>query len=376
MWIWQHPNWPSFDYVASSFAERIDVFYRSAERLSGRIEGMAERYQSGAVIDLMLSEAITTSAIEGETLDRDSVRSSLLNLVGIEAASPNADEKAFGAAMLLVDVREKWSQSLTHELLGGWQTMACPEERTSLALRGMYRGDAMRIVSGPYGHRKVHYEAPAAKDVQGEMNRFFDWYNNTNPANENAPEIPGPVRAAVAHLWFESIHPFEDGNGRVGRAISDHALSQSLGRPTIACLATAINEDCKSYYAALEQSQRGDSLNINRFVDYFTATVNKAQDIAKDEVGFVLNKARFYETYGDRFNERQAKAVARVLDEGRKGFTGGLSGKNYMAITKCSQSTATRDLAELRDMGALVSRGQGRSTRYEIAFPESKRMFS
>lgn len=370
MWSWQHPNWPNFDFDASAFADRVEAFYRSAERLSGRIEGMADRYQSDAVVDLMLSEAITTSAIEGEMLDRDSVRSSLLNLVGIESASPNSDEKAAGAAALLVDVRERWDQPLTHELLGGWQTMVCPENRTSLALRGMYRGDTMQIVSGAIGHYKVHYEAPAARDVQGEMNRFLDWYNNTNPANENAPEIPGPVRAAVAHLWFESIHPFEDGNGRVGRAISDHALSQSLGRPTIACLATAINEDRKSYYAALGQSQRGGSLNIDSFVDYFTATVSRAQEIARDEVGFVLNKARFYESCADRLNDRQAKAIARVFAEGRKGFTGGLTGKNYMAITKCSQSTATRDLAELRDMGALVSHGQGRGTRYEISFPE------
>ncbi|WP_241085985.1 Fic family protein [Candidatus Vondammii sp. HM_W22] len=175
---------------------------------------------------------------------------------------------------------------------------------------------------------------------------------------------------AVAHLWFESIHPFEDGNGRVGRAISDHALSQSLGRQTIACLATAINDGRKSYYAALEQAQRGNSLNINPFVDYFTSTVNKAQDIARDEVDFVLNKARFYEAYTERLNGHQAKAIARVFAEGRKVFAGGLSGKNYMSITKCSQATATRDLAGLRDIGALVSHGAGRSTRYSISFPE------
>ena len=369
MWNWQHPDWPNFEYDPSLFKERVEAFYRSAERLSGRIEGMAERYQSDTVIDLMLSEAITTSAIEGETLDRDSVRSSLLHLIGKEVASPNSDEKAAGAAALMVDVRKRWDQPLTHELLGGWQTMACPEDRTSLALRGMYRGDAMQIVSGPIGHYKIHFEAPAAKDVPGEMDRFLDWYNSTNPEKAIAPEIPGPIRAAVAHLWFESIHPFDDGNGRVGRAISDHALSQSLGRPTIACLATAINEDRKNYYSALAQSSKDGSLNINPFIDFFTATVNKAQDVARDEVDFVLNKARFYEAFADQLNDRQAKAIARVFAEGRKGFSGGLSGKNYMAITKCSQSTATRDLTELRDIGALASHGQGRSTRYEIAFP-------
>lgn len=374
MWNWQHPDWPNFEYDSSLFKERVEAFYRSAERLSGRIEGMSARYQSDAVIDLMLSEAITTSAIEGETLDRDSVRSSLLHFIGKEVAWPNSDEKAAGAAALMVDVRAHWNRPLTHELLGGWQTMACPEERTSLALRGMYRGNTMQIVSGAIGHYKVHFEAPAAKDIHGEMDRFLDWYNRTNPEKSSTPDIPGPVRAAVAHLWFESIHPFEDGNGRVGRAISDHALSQSLGRPTIACLATAINEDRKNYYSELAQASAGDSLNINPFIDFFTATVNKAQDIARDEVDFVLNKARFYEAFADQLNERQAKTIARVFAEGRKGFSGGLSGKNYMAITKCSQSTATRDLVGLRDSGALVSRGQGRGTRYEIAFPEPQRV--
>lgn len=374
MWSWQHPKWPDFEYDASLFKERVEAFYRSAERLSGRIEGMASGYQSDAVVDLMLSEAITTSAIEGETLDRDSVRSSLLHLIGKESASINSDEKAAGAAALMVDVREKWNQPITHELLGGWQTMACPEDRTSLALRGMYRREAMQIVSGPIGNYRVHYEAPDANDVQEEMDSFLDWYNRTNPANENAPDIPGPVRAAVAHLWFETIHPFEDGNGRVGRAIADHALSQSLERPTIACLATAINEDRKTYYSELNRASRGE-LDINPYIDYFTSTVNKAQEIAKEEVDFVLNKARFYESFGEKISARQGKVITRMFAEGRQGFEGGMSTKKYMAITKCAQATAARDLAALKEMGAMNTHGQGRSTRYEIVFPELHRPF-
>ncbi len=372
MWSWQHPKWPEFEYDTSRYQERVEAFYRSAERLSGRIEGMSSGYQTDAVVDLMLSEAITTSAIEGETLDRDSVRSSLLHLIGKESASINSDEKAAGAAALMVDVREKWDQPLSHELLGAWQTMACPEDRTSLALKGVYRGDSMQIVSGAVGNYKVHYEAPAAKDVHGEMDKFLDWYNSTNPANKDAPEIPGPIRAGVAHLWFESIHPFEDGNGRVGRAIADHALSQSLERPTIACLATAINEDRKTYYGELNRASRGE-LDINPFIDYFTSTVNKAQEIAKEEVDFVLNKARFYELFGEKISVRQGKVITRMFAEGRKGFEGGMSTKKYMTITKCAQATAARDLAALKDMGAMVSRGQGRSTRYEIVFPEPHR---
>ncbi len=372
MWIWQHSDWPNFDYDASAFSERVEAFYRAAERLSGRIEGMASNYQSDAIVDLMLSEAITTSAIEGETLDRDSVRSSLLNLIGIEAASPNSDEKAAGAAALMVDVREKWQKPLDHDLLGAWQTMACPEIRTSLALRGAYRGDVMQIVSGPIGNYRVHYEAPPAKAVQAEMDRFIDWYNHTDPLKSKGADLPGPIRAAIAHLWFECIHPFDDGNGRVGRAIADHALSQALGRPTIACLATAINEDRKTYYDELGRASRGD-LSINLFIDYFTSIINCAQDIAREEVDFVLNKARFYEAFADKISDRQGKVIARMFAEGRQGFEGGMSTKKYMVITKCAQATAARDLAALKEMGAMVSCGQGRSTRYEIAFPELQR---
>jgi len=367
MWIWQLADWPHFSFDATAFPERVETFYRSAERLTGRIEGMPSRYRDDAVIDLMLSEAITTNAIEGETLDRDSVRSSLLGLVGMEAASPNSDEKAAGAAALIVDVRKNWRKPLDHDLLGAWQTMACPAHLSSLALRGVYRTDAMQIVSGAIGRYRVHYEAPPAGAVRAEMDRFLNWYNRTAPKAGEPGELPGPIRAAIAHLWFESIHPFDDGNGRVGRSIADHALSQSLGRPTITCLATAINEDRKTYYAELGRATRGRSLDIQPFIDYFTATVNKAQDIARQEVGHVLDKARFYEAFAGKMNPRQEKAVARMFAEGRKGFEGGMSTKKYMAITDCSNTTATRDLAELRDLGAMHVSGKGRGTRYTLA---------
>ncbi len=200
------------------------------------------------MIDLMLSEAIKTSAIEGEDLDRESVRSSLLSLITSDTLPDNSDQKAAGAASLLVDVRKSWQTSLTHELLGKWQSMAVPEQRYTPILRGAYRNNTspMQIVSGPYGREKVHYEAPPATRVPDEMVRFIDWYNKTN-VSKGDKKIPGIARAGIAHLWFEIIHPFDDGNGRVGRAIADHALSQSLGYPTTACLATAIEADTKTY---------------------------------------------------------------------------------------------------------------------------------
>lgn len=366
MWVWQHPDWPNFIFDPSAFPERVEAFHRAAERLSGRVEALSNAYQTDARIALMLSEVIATSAIEGENVDRDSVRSSLLRHFGEVVSGHRHDDRAAGAAELIVDVRGNWHRPLSHEVLGHWQSLVVVDRITSTTMRGAYRNDPepMQIVSGRYigKPRTVHYEAPPAAAVPAEMERFLDWYN------DRGSNLPGPVRATVAHVWFEKIHPFDDGNGRVGRAISDHALSQSLGRPTLACLATAINADRDGYYTALEAVGRGD-LDLGGFLDYFTAAIVLAQEIALVEVAFVLDKTRFYDRYGDRLNERQRKVIARVLAEGRAGFAGGLSAKNYVSIAKCSPATATRDLAALRDMGALISRGQGRGLRYEVSYP-------
>jgi len=366
-WIWQQSDWPNFRYDKRALEERELQFRLNSERLAGSFDALPMASQKDAMIDLMLSEAIKTSAIEGEDLDRESVRLSLLSLITSDTLSDNSDQKAAGAASLLVDVRKNWQTSLTHELLGKWQTMAVPEQRYTPVLRGAYRNDPspMQIVSGPYGREKVHYEAPPSAQVPEEMARFIDWYNTISPSKSDR-RMPGIARAGIAHLWFEVIHPFDDGNGRVGRAIADHALSQSLGYPTTACLATAIEGDKKSYYLQLEKASRG-GLGVNIWLDYFADTIIKAQEIAREEVNFVLAKTRFYEAYGDQLNDRQARMVSRVFAEGRKGFEGGITTKKYEAITKCPNRTASRDLSDLVAKRILIPLpGGGRTTRYEL----------
>ncbi len=351
--------------------DRDNAFRINSGRLTGRFEALPMAYQEDATIDLMLSEAIKTSAIEGEDLDRESVRSSLLSLITSDTLPDTSDQKAVGAASLLVDVRKNWQAALTHDLLGKWQSMAVPEQRYTFILRGAYRNDPspMQIVSGPYGREKVHYEAPPAPQVPDEMARLIDWCNDSSPVSGDQT-IPGIARAGIAHLWFESIHPFDDGNGRVGRAIADHALSQYLGYPTMACLATAIEADKKSYYLQLEKASRG-SLDINTWLDYFSNTVNVAQKIAREEVDFVLAKTRFYETYGEQLNDRQARMVSRVFAEGRKGFEGEITTRKYEAITKCPNRTASRDLSDLVAKGIIILLpGGGRITRYELTTVE------
>lgn len=366
-WIWQQPDWPDFRYDNRALDDRGLEFRINSERLAGLFEALPMASQEDATIDLMLSEAIKTSAIEGEDLDRESVRSSLLSLITSDTLPDNSDQKAAGAASLLVDVRKNWQLSLTHDLLGKWQSMAVPEQRYTPILRGVYRNDPspMQIVSGPYGREKVHYEAPPAAQMPEEMARFMDWYNKISPSI-GVKNISGIARAGIAHLWFEVIHPFDDGNGRVGRAIADHALSQSLGYPTTACLATAIEGDKKSYYLQLEKASRG-RLDVNVWLDYFADRVIKAQEIAREEVDFVLAKTRFYETFGDQLNDRQAKMVSRMFAEGRKGFEGGITTRKYEAITKCPNRTASRDLSDLVSKDILTPLpGSGRTTRYEL----------
>lgn len=371
-WIWQQPDWPDFRYDQRMLEDRDLAFRINSERLTGRFEALPTAYQEDATIDLMLSEAIKTSAIEGEELDRESVRSSLLALITSDTLPETSDQKATGAASLLVDVRKNWQVHLSHELLGKWQSMAVPEQRYTSIVRGAYRNDPspMQIVSRPYGREKVHYEAPPAARVPDEMARLLGWYNNQSSPLNGDQKIPGIARAGIAHLWFEVIHPFDDGNGRVGRAIADHALSQYLRYPTTACLATAIEADKKSYYLQLEKASCG-SLDINDWLDYFSDTVNEAQEIAREEVDFVLAKTRFYETYGDQLNERQAKMVSRVFSEGRKGFEGGITTRKYEAITKCPNRTASRDLSDLVAKGIIISLpGGGRTTRYGLTTVE------
>lgn len=367
-WIWQQPDWPDFRFDNRALNDRELEFRLNSERLAGSFDALPVASQEAATIDLLLSEAIKTSAIEGEHLDRASVRSSLLSLITSDTLPDNSDQKAAGAASLLVDVRKNWQTALTHELLGRWQSMAVPEQRYTSILRGAYRNDLspMQIVSGPYGREKVHYEAPPATQVPDEMARLIDWYTQTSPLG-GATTMHGIARAGIAHLWFEVIHPFDDGNGRVGRAIADHALSQFLGYPTTACLATAIEANKKTYYLELEKASRG-GLDADNWLDYFADTVIRAQEIAREEVDFVLAKTRFYEAYGGQLNDRQARMVSRVFAEGRKGFEGGITTKKYEAITKCPNRTASRDLSDLVAKGVITPLpGGGRTTRYELS---------
>ena len=365
-WIWQRGDWPNFQYDVSAFADASAEFTAAASRLAGRIEALAELPRQQITVDLMVSEAIKTMEIEGERIDRESVVQSIAAMMGFLPGKGLArDRRTEGIARLMADVRQHWDRPLSHDLLFAWQTSVASHTALFRVKRGAYRETDMQIVSGSIEHLKVHYEAPPPERVEAEMARFIDWHNGSRG------ELPGPVRAGVAHLWFEVIHPFEDGNGRVGRAIADQALSQGLGFPTLGCLATAIERNKKDYYRELNAAQRGDG-HLHAWLDFFTRMAVDAQWIALAQVGFVLNKARFFDRFGDQLNARQRKALDAIFRRGQARVARGITSKDCRKITRCSPRTAGRDIAGLVELGAIskVPDTATRNARYAIVLPD------
>ena len=292
-YIWAREGWPRFRFDLQGVQGALYRYAAEANALKGSVAQLDDEEQTEALIDLVVSEAITTSAIEGEDLDRSDVRSSIRNQLGLNPTpEPVSDPRAHSIAALMISVRERFREPLTTRRLFDWHGMviADPAQRWRIPV-GAWRDDAIHIVSGPIGREIVHFEAPPAPDVPREMARFLRWFNSTAPRSEIS-DLPGPIRAAVAHLHFECIHPFADNNGRIGRAICEIALSQELGRPVLLSLSMAIEAKRKRYYEALAAAGRS-GLDITRWVAYFVKTVLEAQLAAQTTIAFVLEKTRF-----------------------------------------------------------------------------------
>ncbi len=361
---WQQPDWPEFRYGLDGVADLLLAFADHAGRVGGLLEALPDDLGTEAVLDLMIAEAIRSSAIEGETLNREAVMSSIRNRLGLNAVpQPVNSRMADGAGELMVAVRNGFREPLSEETLFSWHRMLLGG---SSGLRvGAWRegGDPMQVVSGRIDRPTVHFEAPPSERVPAEMARFIAWFNNTAPGGPK--EIPQPpVRSALAHLYFETIHPFEDGNGRIGRALAEKALSQGLGRPAVLSLSHAIDGARNAYYDALKTAQRSNE--VTAWVHWFVSVIVQSQRDAEAQVRFVLRKAKFLQRFESGLNERQLKVVRRMLEAGPDGFTGGMNARKYIALTAASKATATRDLQQLAVMGALVPTGGGRSTRYEL----------
>jgi Fic family protein len=359
---WQQADWPEFKYDLTEIEDALFAYTEKSGRLSGMLAGLPEDTKTETLIDLMVSEAVKTSEIEGEYLSRQDVMSSIKNNLGMGRETlPVRDKKAKGAAALMIDVRENYQEPLTEEKLFAWHEMIMLGSRRVLIGEWRTHEEAMQVVSGAIGKEKVHYEAPPSELVPTEMKRFIQWFNATAPGKIGAIKKP-VIRSAIAHLYFESIHPFEDGNGRIGRAISEKALSQGSGSPVLLSLSKAIEAKRKDYYEALQRNSR--VLEITDWLHYFVAMALEAQAHAEEQIAFTLKTVKFFDRFSSQLNERQLRVVKRMLEKGVQGLERSMTAKKYMSISKTSRATATRDLQDLVEKGAFIASGAARSTRY------------
>jgi Fic family protein len=366
-WNWEKPDWPAFAYDSKALEPLEQQFLRQSGEFVGVCKHIGADEQETLKIELISDEAVKTSEIEGEILNRESVQSSLRQQFGLGAERPGVTPAERGVSKMMVDLYRNFATPLTDKTMFDWHAMLLSGD-TSIRVIGGYRThpEPMQVVSGPLQKRTVHFEAPPSSRVPAEMNRFVAWFNDT--ARGGKKPLPALTRAALVHLEFVCIHPFEDGNGRIGRALAEKSLAQNLGQPSLIALATTIERKRKDYYRALEQNNK--DLDITDWMTTFANTILEAQNNTIKRVDFYVAKAKFYQRFRDQLNERQEKVVARMFREGIDGFKGGLSAENYISISRTSRATATRDLQDLVTLGALARSGELRHTRYYLNLAE------
>lgn len=362
-WNWQQSDWPNFSYDKALLENMEERFLYDSGVLFGAFKHLSDSEKSQLTVELIGNEALKTSEIEGEYLNRESLQSSIRHQFGLEPDTPNISPAERGIAELMVSLYQSFNEPLTQVQLFSWHRMLM-QGRWHLRDLGRYRTHAepMRVVSGAMHDIRIHFEAPPSQQVTEEMDRFLLWFNQSSLGGEN--RLPPLIRAGIAHLYFVSIHPFEDGNGRIGRAIAEKALAQSLGQPTLIALAHVIEKHKKFYYDAL--SQANQSNEITAWLLYFGQTILDAQAHTKTRIEFLIEKARLFDKLRGQLNARQEKALVRMFREGPDGFAGGLSAGKYSGITKASKATATRDLQDLVDKQALIKIGDLKNTRYYL----------
>jgi Fic family protein len=365
-WNWQKPDWPNFRWDRGRLEVAEKQFLVSGGVFVGTVRHLGKEERDQLTIEAMSREALTTSEIEGEILDRASVQASLRKRLGLATDERRVRPAERGITEMMVDLYRSFAEPLSEEILFRWHRMVMSGSR-DLKNIGRYRtgSEPMQVVSGSIGEPRVHFEAPPSSRVPSEMKRFISWFSRTAPGREEP--LPALTRAGIAHLYFESIHPFEDGNGRIGRAIAEKALAQSLGQPTLTALAATILARRMSYYEALEAANKEN--DITRWLMWFAGVAIEAQRRTIALVEFLIDKTKLLDRLKGRLNARQEKVLLRMLREGPEGFRGGLSAGKYSTIAGASPATTTRDLADLVEKGALLREGERRYARYRLSVP-------
>lgn len=368
VWVWQQSDWPQFRWDQGVLAQVL----ARARLVQGKVLGATQLLDPSltleAVVAILVENGVTTSAIEGERLDLDAVRSSVAHHLGLPTAGLPAPLRAVdGLIDVLLDATRYYEIPLTTERLFRWQAALFPSGYSGLhpIRTGGLRGDEpMQVVSGNIGHERVHFTAPPHAGLGAELDRFLAWFN-ASPA-----DLDGLIRAGLAHFWFVTLHPFEDGNGRLARAITDMALSQDEHQPMrFFSLSAQILRERDSYYEILERTQRG-GVEVTDWLGWFLTQVEASATAAEQTVANTLAKARFWLRHqAADLNERQRKALNRLLDAGPGGFEGGINTRKYMSLTKTSRATAYRELAELVEKGCLAPTSKGgRSSGYVVVW--------
>jgi len=363
MYLWQQPGWPAFTWDDKHLAKLLASVSRAQGRILGRMEALGFELRDEAHLQTLTDDVVKSSEIEGESLDPDQVRSSIARRLGMDVGGlVPVGRDVEGVVEMTLDATGNYAEPLTEERLFAWHAALFPTGRSGMTKIqvGCWRDDSggpMRVVSGPIGREKVHYEAPPAERIPAEMEKFLRWFSSPG-------DIDPLMIAGLAHLWFVTIHPFEDGHGRIARAIADMALARSeeTGQRFYS-MSAQIRREHKNYYDTLEGTQKGD-LDVTRWQEWFLNCLDQAIEGAQDTLSAVLDKARFWERFAkEPLNGRQIKILNKLLD----GFEGKLTTSKWAKIAKCSQDTAYRDILDLIERGALKKdSGGGRSTSYSL----------
>ena len=363
MYIHELKDWPRLDWNRERLAEPLAAVRHRQGRLTGHMEALGFNLRQEAVLQTLTADVLKSSEIEGEKLDTEQVRSSIARRLGMDiGALKPADRNVEGVVEMMLDATRHYDQALTSERLFSWHASLFPTGRSGMTKisTGAWRDDStgpMEVVSGPVGKERVHFQAPPAKRIDGEIRAFLDWFDAST-------DIDPVLKAGLAHLWFVTIHPFDDGNGRIARAIADMALARSENSPQrFYSLSAQIRRERVAYYDILEETQKG-TLEITPWMEWFLGCLGRAIDGAQTTLGTVLAKARFWEAIaGIAINERQRLVINRLLND----FEGKLTTSKYAKLAKCSQDTALRDILPLVEHGVLVRNPKGgRSTSYSL----------
>jgi len=365
--IYEMLGWPQFSWDNDALAVPLAAVRHKQGKHLGKMEALGFDLRAEAKLSVLTSEVVNSSAIEGETLNPGEVRSSIARRLGLDVAGlPEPRREVEGVVEMTLDATQNFEAPLTEDRLFGWHASLFPTARSGMnrITVGAWRpkeAGPMQVVSGPIGRATVHFEAPGAELLESEMARFLQWFNSL-------PATDPVLKAGIAHFWFVTIHPFEDGNGRIARAIGDMALSNADGtKDRFYSLSSQIEAERKEYYLQLEAAQRGD-LDITRWLTWFLGCLDRAIENSEKMLAAVLHKAKLWQRINRRpVNNRQREVINRMFD----GFEGFLTTSKYAKLAKCSQDTALRDIRELLERGIIVQNpGRGRSTSYRLAGPD------